>query len=246
MTLEMNLEPGTIAIIQLAWSRRLGLDDEALAGSGARIYREDNAAPLLTFVSLFGREALVGPAWALDAAKDLSGVELARHSTLLSMSRTHGGRGLGEASLLFCDTLPSFPDEGPPVSSDPDDALALERLCPPDDVAEVGLSSMEHSCVLVDESSDPPRPLAGAGYDIWEGILAHVGALTPPDQRRRGRATYAVAVAVEEAMAAGLIPQWRARTDNVGSQRTAVRSGFVRAGTQTSVVLEGEPGRRAS
>jgi hypothetical protein len=98
---------------------------------------------------------------------------------------------------------------------------------------------MEHSCVLVDESSDPPLPLAGAGYDIWEGILAHMGALTAPDERRRGRASYAVSVAVEEAMAAGLIPQWRARTDNVGSQRTAVRAGFVRAGTQTSVVLEG-------
>jgi hypothetical protein len=243
MNLGMNLEPGTIAIIQLAWSRLLGLDDAALAGGG-RIYREDNTAPLLTFVSLFGSEALVGPTWAVDAARSLTGAELARHATLLSLSRTHGGRGLGEASLLFCDALPSFPDDGPPVSSEPEHTLALERLCPPDDVAEAGLSGMEHTCVLVDESSDPPLPLAGAGYDIQQGILAEIGALTVPDERRRGRASYAVSVAVEEAMAAGLIPQWRARTDNVGAQRTAVRAGFVRAGTQTTVVLESDPGQR--
>ena len=235
----MDLEPGTISIIQLAWSRLLGFDDDAMADGRDRIYREDNSAPLLMFVSLFGKEALVGPTWALDAAKGLSGVELSQHSTLLSMSRPHGGRGLGEAYLSFCDTLPSFPDRGPAVSSDPEHALALERLCPPDDVAEVGLSTMENNCVLVDESSEPLLPLAGAGYDIWEGILAHLGALTAPAERRRGRASYAVSVAVEESMAAGLIPQWRARTDNVASQRTALRAGFVHAGSQTSVVLEG-------
>lgn len=234
-----NLDPGTISIIQLAWSRRLGLDDDAMAGGRNRIYREGNNAPLLTFVSLFGKEALVGPTWALDAAKSLPGAELARHSTLLSMSRAHGGRGLGEAFLYFCDTLPSFPDDGPPVSSDPEHALALERLCPPDDVAEVGLSAMEHTFVLVDESADPLLPLAGAGYDIWEGILAHLGALTAPAERQRGRASYAASIAIEESMAAGLIPQWRARTDNAASQRTALSAGFVRVGSQTSVVLEG-------
>lgn len=238
MDLEMNLEPGTVSIIQLAWSRLLGLDDAALAAGRGRIYREDNSATLLTFITLFGNEALVGPSWALEAARAIPGEELARHSTLLSLSRPHGGRALGEAFLYFCDVLPSFPEEGPLVSSDPGHARALERRCPPDDVAEVGLSGMEQSCVLVDDRSDPPVPLAGAGYDIWGGILAHVGVLTAPDERRRGRATFATSVAVEEAMAAGLIPQWRARADNVASQRTALGAGFVLAGTQTSVVLE--------
>ncbi|WRH26518.1 GNAT family N-acetyltransferase [Arthrobacter sp. JZ12] len=234
----MNLEPGTVSIIQLAWSRLLGFDDAAMAAGHGRIYREDSTGTLLTFVSLFGNEALVGPSWALDAARNLSGEELARHSTLLSLSLPHGGRALGEASLYFCDTLPSFPQEGPPVSSDPEHVRALERLCPPDDVAEVQLSSMEQNCILVDDRSDPPAPLAGAGYDIWGGILAHVVVLTAPDERRRGRATYAASVAVEEAMAAGLIPQWRARVGNAASQRTALRAGFIYAGTQTSVVLE--------
>jgi hypothetical protein len=236
MTFGMKLEPGTVSIIQLAWSRLLGLDDGAMAGSGSRICREDNG--VLTFVSLFGQEALVGPAWAIDAAKGITGVELTRQATLLALSRPYGGRGLGEANLYFCDALPSFAEDGPPVSSEPEHALALERLCPPDDVAEVGLSSMEHQCVLVDEATEPPLPLAGAGYDIKEGILAQLGVLTAPEERRRGRGSYAAAVAVEESMASGLIPQWRARTDHLASQRTALRAGFVYAGIQTSVALE--------
>ncbi len=236
----MDLDPGTTAIIQLAWSRLLGLDDGALGDGGAdRLYSTDDSGSVLTFVTLFGREILRGPEWAVDAARDLSGTELRSHSTLLTLSRTHGGRGLGEAQLSFCDALPQF--DGPPavISSEAGLVRDLERRCPPDDVAEAGLGQVEQPFVLVDDADSPePTPLAGAGYDVWEGILAHVAVLTPPDERRKGYAQRVAAVAVEEAMAAGLVPQWRARTDNTASQRTARRAGFVFAGTQTSVILE--------
>lgn len=237
----MELDPGTVSIIQLAWARLLGLDDDALAEGSGRLYRIDDDAPVLTFVTLFGREVLTGPAWAVDAAHGLAGAELRSHSALLSLTREHGGRGLGEAQLYFCDDLPQL--GGPPavVSSDASLVRALERRCPPDDVAEAGLGEVEHPFVLVGEGhereNDPPTPLAGAGYDIWAGILAHLGVITPPEERRKGYAQRVTAVAVEEAMAAGLVPQWRARTDNTASQRTARRAGFAFAGTQTSVIL---------
>ncbi|MHA7239945.1 GNAT family N-acetyltransferase [Arthrobacter sp. TMS1-12-1] len=236
----MELDPGTVSIIQLAWSRLLGLDDGALATGSGRLYTVDDDAPVLTFVTLFGREVLQGPAWAVDAGRTLSGPELRSHTTLLRLGREHGGRGLGEAQLYFCDELPRF--EGPPavVSGEASLVRELERRCPPDDVAEAGLAAVDHPFVLVDEGADPdsaPAPLAGAGYDIWQGILAHVAAITPPEERRRGYAGRVAAVAVEDAMAAGLVPQWRARTDNTASQRTARRAGFVFAGTQTSVLL---------
>ena len=238
----MELDPGTVAIIQLAWSRLLGLDDAALGDGGSdRLYSVDDDASALSFVTLFGREALRGPAWAVDAAHNLSGPELRSHSTLLALSRDHGGRGLGEAQLFFCDELPQF--EGPEavVSTDGSRVRALEQLCPPDDVGEVGLGSTEHSFVLLEDGAteaDPGAPLSGAGYEIWGGILAHLAVLTPPDRRRKGHAQQIAAVAVEEAMAAGLVPQWRARTDNTASQRTARRAGFAFAGTQTSVILQ--------
>ena len=238
----MELDPGTVAIVQLAWSRLLGLDDTALGDGGTdRLYRVDDDAVVLTFVTLFGREALRGPAWAVDAARGLSGPELRGHSTLLALSREHGGRGLGEAQLYFCDELPVI--EGPEavVSTDGSEVRDLEQLCPPDDVGEAGLGALGHTFVLLEEdtaSSTPRAPLAGAGYEIWEGILAHLAVLTPPERRRQGHAQRIAAVAVEEAMAAGLVPQWRARTDNTASQRTARRAGFAFAGTQTSVALQ--------
>ncbi|WP_434993400.1 GNAT family N-acetyltransferase [Arthrobacter sp. Ld5] len=234
----MELDPGTVSIIQLAWSRLLGLDDDALASGSERLYAVDDDAPVLTFVTLFGREVLRGPAWAVDAGRSMSSLELRSHSTLLTLSREHGGRALGEAQLYFCDDLPRF--DGPPavVSGEASLVRELERRCPPDDVAEAGLSTVEHPFVLVDgDDSDAATPLAGAGYDIWQGILAHVAVITPPGERRKGYAGRVAAVAVEEAMAAGLVPQWRARTDNTASQRTARRAGFAYAGTQTSVLL---------
>ncbi|WP_253904227.1 GNAT family N-acetyltransferase [Arthrobacter sp. Br18] len=236
----LELDPGTVAIIQLAWSRVLGFEDTAFADSSTgRLYRTDSNAPVITFVTMFGKEALVGPDWAVAAAQQLPGPVLRQHSTLLTLSREYGGRGLGEAQLFFSDALPDLdPDPSAAVSSEPAFVTQLERLCPPDDSAEAGLSSAEYPFVLLDDSGDgAPRPLSGAGYDVWSGILAHLGVLTPPQHRRRGFAQRIVAVAVEEAMAAGLIPQWRVRTDNTASQRTARRAGFAFAGTQTSVIL---------
>ena len=235
----MELDPGTVSIIQLAWSRLLGLDDDALAEGSDRLYAVDDGASVLTFVTLFGREVLGGPGWAVDLGRTMSGTELRSHSTLLTLSRQHGGRGLGEAQLYFCDDLPRF--EGPPavVSGEASLVRELERRCPPDDVAEAGLAAAEHPFVLIDEgeADSAPTPLSGAGYDIWQGILAHIAVITPPEERRKGYAGRVAAVAVEEAMAAGLVPQWRARTDNTASQRTARRAGFAFAGTQTSVLL---------
>ncbi|AUZ87778.1 N-acetyltransferase [Arthrobacter agilis] len=240
----MGLDPGTIAIVQLAWSRLLGLDDGALGDGGSdRLYSVDDDAAVLSFVTLFGREVLRGPRWAVDAGRGLPAPELRSSSALLSLSHGRGGRGLGEAQLYFCDALPQL--DGPPavVSDERDLVRALEQRCPPDDVAEADLGGVDHPFVLVAEGDgtgeDRPTPLSGAGYDIWEGILAHLAVLTPPEERRRGYGGRIAAVAIEEAMAAGLVPQWRARTDNTASQRTARRAGFVFAGTQTSVLLEG-------
>ena len=241
--MQLELDDGTRAIVQLAWSRLLGLEDDALGTGSERLYSVDDGARILTFVTLFGREVLRGPEWAVDAARHLPGRELRSHSTLLTLSREHGGRGLGEAQLYFCDDLPQI--DGPPavVTSEARTVRELERRCPPDDVLEAGLAQSEHPFVLVDTGGEDPDdptvvPLAGAGYDIWAGILAHIAVITAPEERRKGYARRIAAVAVEEAMAAGLVPQWRARTDNTASQRTARRAGFAYAGTQTSVLLD--------
>jgi hypothetical protein len=238
----MHLDSSTIAIIQLAWSRRLGLDDGALAAADddERIYDVHDEASEVSFVRIFGREVFSGPAWAARQVRDKSAAELSTDAALVRLSLDHGGRGMGTEHLYYSDSYPTLPTaEELAVAEDRRFAEALERLCPPDDVLEAKLAGREALFVLVDDAAAPgdPAPLAGAGYSIRDGILADMGALTAPGHRMRGLGSYVSAIAVEDAMSAGLIPQWRAPLNNVGASRTAAGAGFVAAGIRSSVAL---------
>lgn len=236
----MQLDTSTIAIIQLAWSRRLGLDDGALASAhdDERIYDVQEEASEVSFVRLFGREVFSGPAWAAKEVRYKSAAELSSGSALMRLSVDHGGRGNGTEHLYYADSFPPVPATSLAVAEDRSFAAALERLCPPDDVLEAKLAGRDSLFLLVDDANpEDPAPLAGAGYSIKDGILADMGALTAPGHRMRGLGSYISSVAVEDAMAAGLIPQWRAPFNNVGASRTAAGAGFVPAGIRASVAL---------
>jgi RimJ/RimL family protein N-acetyltransferase len=78
---------------------------------------------------------------------------------------------------------------------------------------------------------------AGSGYDEWEGILAQLGVLVPPALRRGGLGTLAGAMATNDALDSGLVPQWRCRPENAASLGLARRLGYEAVGTQTTVLL---------
>ncbi|GAA1342945.1 GNAT family N-acetyltransferase [Arthrobacter roseus] len=234
----MDLEPGTQEIVLLAWSRQLGLRDDALSAAKNRVYVVKDGAAAISFVRLFGREVFSGPRWAVDSAAGVCADDLARHATLVQLSREHGGHGLGEASLYFSDELPNAEvHDGASVSTDVGTAQTLETLCPPDDAADAGLSLCDRHWVLVDGHEKTSTPLAGAGYSIWEGFLAHMAVIASPPNRGRGHSRNITSIAVEEALASGLVPQWRARNGNAASHALARRLGFTPAGSQTSVLL---------
>lgn len=235
----MSLEPTTIAIIELAWARLLGLADDAFPNARRdgldRITRIDDEANTVTFVKLFDVGVMVGPQWAIDAAADVDDESLTRHSTMLDLTHDYDGHGLGEAALYYSDVLLEIdPSEVAAVSREPQHCEQVEGQCPPDDVNEVGLTRLQEQFALV---TDTGQAIAGSGYNVWEGIIAHLGTLVTPELRQQGLATYVTAVAVEEAMASGLVPQWRARLDNEASRATAAKLGFDQAGTQTTVLL---------
>jgi GNAT superfamily N-acetyltransferase len=237
----MTLDPGSAAIIQLAWARRLGLDDDAFASalaSGERIVRADESARTVEFVRLFGSSALVGPQWAIDGAAGIPDEEMAHHVTLLTLTRSHGGHGLGAAALFFADDLPlKQPSEEMTVSHGNPEAIELEGRCPPDDVNEVGLSDLENRYTIVHEVEGRRVPLACGAYSEWEGLLAHLGVLVDPEWRRRGLGSLAVSIAAHEALAAGLTLQWRTDVSNTGSLALARKLGLSAGGIQTSVHL---------
>jgi GNAT superfamily N-acetyltransferase len=235
----MSLEPGSADIIQLAWARHLGFDDADFAASaGTRLTRADESRRTVDFVRLFGSSALVGPQWALDAAVGLPDEELAQHVTLLTITRSHGGHGLGAAALLFADDLPlQQPSEQLTVSHGTPEAVELEAACPPDDVNEVGLSDLEHRFTILHLEDGRRTPVACGAYTEWEGILAHMGVLVAPEWRRRGLGSLAASIAAHEALTSGLTLQWRSDVSNKGSLAIARSLGFAAGGIQTSVLL---------
>ncbi|PVZ61030.1 GNAT family N-acetyltransferase [Arthrobacter sp. H-02-3] len=235
----MTLEPGSAEIVQLAWARRLGFDDGAFAAAaGERLTRADESARSVQFVRLFGNSALVGPQWALDAAAGLADEELAQHVTLLTITRGHGGHGLGAAALFFADDLPlQQPSEELTVSHGNPEAIELETFCPPDDVNEVGLAGLEHRFTVMHVEDGRRTPVACGAYGEWEGLLAHMGVLVAPEWRRRGLGKLAASIAAHEALAAGLTLQWRSEVSNKGSLALARSLGFSAGGIQTSVLL---------
>jgi GNAT superfamily N-acetyltransferase len=180
----------------------------------------------------------VGPQWALDAAAGLSDGELAQHVTLLTITRGHGGHGLGAAALFFADDLPlQQPSEELTVSHGNPEAIELESFCPPDDVNEVGLADLEHRFTVMHLEDGRRTPVACGAYTEWEGLLAHLGVLVAPEWRRRGLGKLAASIAAHEALAAGLTLQWRSEVSNKGSLALARSLGFSAGGIQTSVLL---------
>jgi hypothetical protein len=230
------VETNTGAIVRLGWARSLGLPDDALDpdDGGARTLWVE-APDRVTVLRLWGRFVVAGPRWLQQRAQGVHPRQLAEESVLLRCCEGHAARSGGESVLAYTDRYAELDGlEDVPVADEPAAVAALERACPPDDVTEVGLGGLSRVFVTLD---DRDQPTAGAGYAEWQGILGHLGVLTPPEQRRAGRGTTAAALALNDALDVGLVPQWRTRLDNVASRRMARRLGLVEVGTQTTVTL---------
>ncbi|WP_413543996.1 GNAT family N-acetyltransferase [Citricoccus nitrophenolicus] len=246
----MSVNAHTRQIIELAWSRILGLDDgaitEASTDGGRRLEVPVDEHPgedeqIATFVRLYGTSVLYGPRWLLDAARDLDDEVLALESTMIRLGTGHSARSLGEWVLYYAEDVPQLDrSSSVAVSYEVADAQELESQCPADDVTEVGLSGLDSTFTLIpDDGAGTPtgQAVAGAGYEEWQGLIGHVGVLVRPDVRRMGLGAYAGAIAMEEAFTEGLIPQWRASLGNTGAQRVAASLGFELAGSQTTMLL---------
>lgn len=101
-----------------------------------------------------------------------------------------------------------------------------------DEASESGIFGITSPLFSVREGG---RVLAVAGYRSWPLHVAHVTALTAPEARGTGLATRLASTAVEHALAAGLLPQWRAADTNPGSRAVARKLGFSAVGRQLSV-----------
>lgn len=108
----------------------------------------------------------------------------------------------------------------------------LERAAGREDTAEAALDDMTSPAFVVREDGEV---VAAAGYETWPHRTAHISVLTAPDVRGRGLARATGSAAVAHALAAGLLPQWRARPQ--ASRRVAAALGFEELGAQLSIKI---------
>ncbi len=236
-----RVDANTQAIVRLAWSRLLRLPDDTLdpAANPVRTVRSTSDEQAMV-LRLWDTWVVIGPDWFHARTADLDPELLVEPTTLLRSCELHPARLVGHAVLAYTDRYahPAVPGHlaltDVPVDTAPAAAATLERASPPDDVAEVGLAELGRVFVTYD---DRDQPTSGAGYDECQGLLGHLGVLTPPELRGSGWGTVAAALALNDALDVGLVAQWRTRIDNTASRRVAQRLGFVEAGEQSTVLL---------
>lgn len=145
---------------------------------------------------------------------------------------------LGPAVLAYLapeELRPPGPTGTPTERLTPGDA-ALRALSEEAGEADAGESGLEEitSPVFVVRGGGA-RVVAAAGYAHWPRDTAHLCVLTAPDARGRGLARQVASEATAHALAAGLLPQWRARP--AASRRVAAALGYRELGAQLSVRL---------
>jgi len=112
------------------------------------------------------------------------------------------------------------------------DLRGLEKLAGEEDTGEAGLEEITSPAFVVRQGG---HVVAAAGYRVWPGRTAHISVLTAPAWRGRGLARTAGSATAAHALAADLLPQWRARVP--ASRRVALALGFRELGAQLSIEL---------
>jgi GNAT superfamily N-acetyltransferase len=190
----------------------------ALGGSAIVTAPGDSAAAIV-------RDALRG--LPVEAVADATSVR-----AVLPVSRVLGPAVLSylsperfrpvHAGLLTVEQLPA----------DDRELRRLEEAAGPEDASEAGLDEITSPAFVVREHG---QVIAAAGYRTWPCRTAHVSVLTAPQVRGRGLARATGSATVAHALAAGLLPQWRARRP--ASRRVAAALGFAELGAQLSIEL---------
>lgn len=114
------------------------------------------------------------------------------------------------------------------------DSLVQETLAaiPDDDRSEAGFGDASIESVFVAIAGD--RPVAVAGYRVWEDLAAHIGVATTPATRRMGHGRAAAHAAAAHATSRGLVVQWRSLWSNDASRELGRSLGLIACGRQFS------------
>jgi hypothetical protein len=137
---------------------------------------------------------------------------------------------LGPAQLAYLSKLPAAIDDAIEWTDEAGLSQLVDAVSP-DDAGESGIPGLQRAAVLRQDG----RTVADAGWTPWPTQVAHLCVLSHPAVRGRGLASRVAAAATADALAAGMLPQWRARIGP--SQRVAAKLGYHVLGEQLSLRL---------
>jgi hypothetical protein len=144
---------------------------------------------------------------------------------------------LGPALLFFADgpLPPTRPTDLPVVTTSSTSAAvtALVSRASQDDAEEAAITQVSSELFVVFSADEV---VAASGYTQWPGRIAHVSVLTDERHRRSGHARSVATVAINDAIGADLVPQWRASP--APSQRLARSLSLLDMGSQTSIKID--------
>ncbi len=140
----------------------------------------------------------------------------------------------GPATLAYLDPADFRPQPAvtTPLDLDHPDLQAFLQATAAADLEESGMAEITTPAFAVRQHG---QVVAAAGYRDWPGGTAHLSVLTAASARGCGLGRRAASPAVAHAIAAGKLPQWRARP--AASRRVARTLGFRELGAQVSLRL---------
>jgi RimJ/RimL family protein N-acetyltransferase len=229
------LSPATLDLLDAYWSRFLGLPDGQLRPTAPRVVVHAELGGYAgMYAQSFGAAPVVSlPAWAVRrygrAAAEAAGAGLVDDDRWRGVFGDLLERVIGPAEIRYADagTLRPAPREARVRLLDAADAPALERLRRACSETEWEHGGRELGAGLIAGVFAEDELAAVAGYEVWDGTIAHIGIVTHPAHRGRGLGASAVHHVARAALRSGLVPQYRALASNTPSLRIAARLGFV-------------------
>ena len=126
---------------------------------------------------------------------------------------------------------------GPLANGDPRVVDVISQASP-EEVDESGLTDTTSGVFVTLASTG--EPVAACGWRPWPHGIAHVSVLTAAEHRAHGHGRGAALACLNAAVAARLLPQWRAVATNQASIALATSLGMDAVGRQFSVLIDGE------
>ncbi|HUW78524.1 MAG TPA: GNAT family N-acetyltransferase [Candidatus Nanopelagicaceae bacterium] len=222
------------ATIREMWASRFGVPVAHLESVGLNYVAKENST-WVVILDLEGSQVVLAPPYAIPLLSPLGSKELLDLDSLVLALSDFSPRPYGKGRLLYAEIETRAPNSNQSIritSGEQIDRFLLK--CSEAEVEESGIGKTETRFGEFDANGDL---VALAGYETWNGSVAHLGVLVDPLLRSRGIGQRVASAATSDAYSKGLIPQWLVKIENNPSFQLAARLGFNQVGCQLALEI---------